>query len=99
VQGNTTNSVAITSARKKNNNRKNMQIEPKQYSSMDVDLHNFDHWLKQQLLKRLPHKNYIIGNCLYDSVAVAFPAWGDKSLELRLMTIQWAEAQLKQGTL
>jgi hypothetical protein len=81
------------------NNRKNMQIEPNQYSSMDVDPYNFDHWLKQQLLKRLPHKNYIIGNCLYDSVAVALPAWGDKSLELGLMTIQWAEAQLKQGTI
>ena len=66
---------------------------------MDVDLHNFDHWLRQQLLRRLPHKNYIVGNCLYDSVAVALPAWSDKSLELRLMTIQWAEAQLKQGTI
>jgi len=96
---NTTNSVAITSARGKKINRKNMQIEPKQYSSMDVDLHNFDHWLRKQLLRRLPHKNYIVGNCLYDSVAVALPAWSDKSLELRLMTIQWAEAQLKQGTI
>ena len=66
---------------------------------MDVDLHNFDHWLRKQLLRRLPHKNYIVGNCLYDSVAVALPAWSDKSLELRLMTIQWAEAQLKQGTI
>jgi hypothetical protein len=49
-------------------------------------------------MKRLPHKTFQYGNCLYESVANLIPLWLGKPVELRFRTIEWARLQVTEGT-
>jgi hypothetical protein len=62
-------------------------------------LSSFNVWLSLNNMKRIPHRTYQYGNCLFESVANGIPAWTGKSVELRYSAVEWAKIQTTQGTI
>ncbi len=59
---------------------------------------NFYLWCSTQNLKRVPHKTFQNGNCLYESISCFFDTWKGKPIELQLSAIKWAQNQILSHT-
>jgi hypothetical protein len=82
--------------RKKHNTKETPTVVT--YCNVHPIVKSFDLWLSRNEMKRLPHKTFQYGNCLYESVANLILLWLGKPVELRFRTIEWARLQVTEGT-
>ncbi len=59
---------------------------------------NYDLWLSQHNMERIPHLTPQYGNCLFERVAYFADIWKGTPVELRFNSIKWTQLQVSQGT-